>query len=168
MAEPDSAALAGLDRVEHVAQLVSFGEVAQFRSQILLQRLVALLGLSLKGSVDVVGEIANEHVRHACTVDAWSSQPTYRGERTPWTPDSPGQTPLWHLSPQLVATLAEPFQRGAERVRTRHGGVGLGLAIVDSITRGHDGTLTLTLTPRPTGGLRVTVHQPAQPSHTTG
>src|SRR5215216_2559126 len=31
------------------------------------------------------------------------------------------------LTPTLVATLAEPFQRGTERIRTDHGGVGLGL-----------------------------------------
>lgn len=37
------------------------------------------------------------------------------------------------LDPQLVATLTEPFQRGTERVRSDHFGVGLGLAIVDSM-----------------------------------
>ena len=63
------------------------------------------------------------------------------------------------LSPQLAATLAEPFQRGTERTRTDHAGVGLGLAIVKTITQAHDGTLTLT--PRPAGGLRVTVQLPA-------
>jgi len=64
------------------------------------------------------------------------------------------------LTPQLVATLAEPFQRGTKtRVRTDHAGVGLGLAIVKSITQAHDGTLTLT--PRVAGGLRVTVQLPA-------
>jgi two-component system sensor histidine kinase VanS len=62
------------------------------------------------------------------------------------------------LAPQLVSTLVEPFQRGTERVRTDHAGVGLGLAIVKSITQAHDGTLTLT--PRPAGGLRVTVQLP--------
>ncbi|GGN82839.1 sensor histidine kinase [Nocardia rhizosphaerihabitans] len=62
------------------------------------------------------------------------------------------------LTPQLVSTLAEPFQRGNERIRTHHSGVGLGLAIVDSITRAHSGTLTLT--PRPAGGLCVTVQLP--------
>ena len=62
------------------------------------------------------------------------------------------------LTPQLVSTLAEPFQRGTERVRTDHAGVGLGLAIVKSITQAHDGTLTLT--PRAAGGLRVTVQLP--------
>lgn len=60
------------------------------------------------------------------------------------------------LTPELVSTLAEPFRRGAERVRSDHAGVGLGLAIVTSITRAHDGRLTLT--PRAAGGLRVTVH----------
>ena len=68
------------------------------------------------------------------------------------------------LSPQLAATLAEPFQRGTERIRTNHAGDGLGLAIVKSITQAHDGTLTLT--PRPAGGLRVTVQLPAAPPHT--
>ena len=65
------------------------------------------------------------------------------------------------LSPQLVATLAEPFLRGTERTRTDHAGVGLGLAIVKSITQAHDGTLTLT--PRAAGGLRVAVQLPAAP-----
>jgi two-component system sensor histidine kinase VanS len=63
------------------------------------------------------------------------------------------------LAPQLVPTLVEPFQRGTQRVRGDHAGVGLGLAIVKSISRAHDGTLTLT--PRPAGGLRVTVELPA-------
>jgi two-component system sensor histidine kinase VanS len=65
------------------------------------------------------------------------------------------------LSPQLAATLVEPFQRGSERIRSDHAGVGLGLAIVNSIARAHDGTLTLA--PRATGGLRVTVQLPAAP-----
>jgi two-component system sensor histidine kinase VanS len=68
------------------------------------------------------------------------------------------------LTPQVVATLAEPFLRGTKRVRTDHAGVGLGLAIVQSITQAHDGTLTLT--PRAAGGLRVTVQLPAAPPHT--
>jgi two-component system sensor histidine kinase VanS len=63
------------------------------------------------------------------------------------------------LTPQLVSTLAEPFQRGSKRIRSDHAGVGLGLAIVKSITQAHDGTLTLT--PRTAGGLRVTVQLPA-------
>jgi two-component system sensor histidine kinase VanS len=66
------------------------------------------------------------------------------------------------LTPQLVSTIVEPFQRGRARVRDGHAGVGLGLAIVKSIAQAHDGTLILT--PRPDGGLRVTVQLPAAPS----
>ena len=69
-----------------------------------------------------------------------------------------------NLTPQLVSTLVEPFQRGTERIRTNNAGVGLGLAIVKSINQAHDGTLTVT--PRPAGGLRVTVQLPVAPPHT--
>ena len=74
------------------------------------------------------------------------------------TVENTGET----LAPDLVSTLVEPFQRGTERIRTDHAGVGLGLAIVKSIAQAHDGTLTLT--PRPAGGLRVTVQLPAAPN----
>jgi two-component system sensor histidine kinase VanS len=66
------------------------------------------------------------------------------------------------VSPELVATLVEPFRRGTERIRTDHDGVGLGLAIVKSITRAHGGTLTVS--PRATGGLCVSVQLPPAPS----
>ena len=66
------------------------------------------------------------------------------------------------LTPQLVSTLVEPFQRGSRRIRTDHSGVGLGIAIVKSIAEAHDGTLTLT--PRTAGGLCVTVHLPTAPA----
>ncbi|WP_320672051.1 sensor histidine kinase [Patulibacter defluvii] len=66
------------------------------------------------------------------------------------------------LTPSVVATLVEPFQRGgSSRVRSDHAGVGLGLAIVRSITHAHDGTLTLAA--RPGGGLSVTVELPTPP-----
>ncbi|AZQ40945.1 HAMP domain-containing histidine kinase [Streptomyces cyaneochromogenes] len=70
------------------------------------------------------------------------------------------------LTPQLVSTLTEPFQRGTERIHGDHAGVGLGLAIVKSITQAHDGTLTLT--PRPAGGIRITVELPAVSPHPDG
>jgi two-component system sensor histidine kinase VanS len=73
------------------------------------------------------------------------------------TVENTGET----LTPQLVATLAEPFQRGSKRIRTDHGGVGLGLAIVKSIAQAHDGTLTLA--PRADGGLCATVELPGAP-----
>lgn len=62
------------------------------------------------------------------------------------------------LTPRLVSTLTEPFQRGTERIHTDQAGVGLGLAIVKTITHAHDGTLTLT--PRAAGGIRITVELP--------
>jgi two-component system sensor histidine kinase VanS len=68
------------------------------------------------------------------------------------------------LTPQQVATLTEPFQRGTERIHNDHAGVGLGLAIVKSITHAHDGTLTVV--PRRDGGLRVAVELPAVSSPT--
>jgi two-component system sensor histidine kinase VanS len=68
------------------------------------------------------------------------------------------------LTPQLVATLDEPFQRGSRRIRTDHAGFGLGLAIVNSITQAHDGILTVA--PRAAGGLRVTAQLPAALPHT--
>lgn len=63
------------------------------------------------------------------------------------------------LAPALVATLSEPFQRGTERVHTDHAGAGLGLAIAKTIAQAHDGSLTLT--PRSSGGLRMTAELPA-------
>jgi two-component system sensor histidine kinase VanS len=63
------------------------------------------------------------------------------------------------ITTHRVATLVEPFQRGAERTRSDdHAGVGLGLAIAQRITEAHDGTLVLT--PRAEGGLIVTVWLP--------
>jgi two-component system sensor histidine kinase VanS len=76
------------------------------------------------------------------------------------TVENSGET----LSPQLVSTLTEPFQRRTERIRNDHAGVGLGLAIVKSIAQAHDGTLTLT--PRAAGGICVTVQLPAAQPHT--
>jgi two-component system sensor histidine kinase VanS len=63
------------------------------------------------------------------------------------------------LDPGLIATMTERFRRGTERVRSDQAGVGLGLAIVESIADAHGGTLTLT--PLAAGGLRVEVRLPA-------
>jgi two-component system, OmpR family, sensor histidine kinase VanS len=80
-----------------------------------------------------------------------------RPETVVLTVENSGET----LSPQLVSTLTEPFQRGTERIRNDHAGVGLGLAIVKSITQVHDGSLTII--PRPAGGLRIAVQLPTPP-----
>jgi two-component system sensor histidine kinase VanS len=81
-----------------------------------------------------------------------------RPDQVELTVENTGET----LAPEMVSTLAEPFLRGDERVRSDHAGVGLGLAIVESITKAHDGTLTLT--PRVAGGLRATAQLPAAPA----
>lgn len=63
----------------------------------------------------------------------------------------------------LLATLREPFQRGAGRFRSKdaaHAGAGLGLAIADGIVRAHGGALELE--PRSGGGLIVTVRLPVE------
>jgi two-component system sensor histidine kinase VanS len=78
-----------------------------------------------------------------------------RADHVSFTVENTGE----QLTPELVSTLTEPFQRGSERVHDEHAGVGLGLAIVDSITRAHAGTLTLG--PRAGGGLYVTVQLPS-------
>ena len=62
------------------------------------------------------------------------------------------------LSPRLVSTLTEPFQRGTRHARGGQAGVGLGLAIVKSIAQAHGGVLALV--PGTGGGLLVTVRLP--------
>ncbi|SKC39335.1 sensor histidine kinase [Krasilnikoviella flava] len=63
------------------------------------------------------------------------------------------------VAAELAGTLTEPFQRGGGRTHGDHAGVGLGLAIVRSITEAHDGALAVAA--RPGGGLRVVVRLPA-------
>ena len=64
------------------------------------------------------------------------------------------------MSADAVTTLTEPFVRGRGRARTvgGHDGAGLGLAIVASIVRAHNGTLSVGALPE--GGLQVRVALP--------
>jgi two-component system, OmpR family, sensor histidine kinase VanS len=61
-----------------------------------------------------------------------------------------------HLPADVLARLAEPFERGA---RTRAGGSGLGLSIVSAVAEAHGGALVLA-SPRE-GGLVAEVRLPA-------
>ena len=54
--------------------------------------------------------------------------------------------------------MLEPFYRLEESRSRETGGVGLGLAIAQSIVQAHGGALTLSN--RPTGGLRATITLP--------
>jgi signal transduction histidine kinase len=66
------------------------------------------------------------------------------------------------LDPELVARLAEPFQRRAADRTGSDTGSGLGLSIVAAIAGAHGGRLELQA--RSDGGLRVTVVVPTAPS----
>ena len=87
-------------------------------------------------------------------VQAWATTDT---DAAVLTVENTGET----VSPELISTLTEPFQRGSERILSDHAGVGLGLAIVKSIVEAHDGELRLE--PGREGGLRVTVRLPLAP-----
>jgi two-component system, OmpR family, sensor histidine kinase VanS len=60
------------------------------------------------------------------------------------------------IDPGKVATLTEPFARGARLAKHSGAGHGLGLALVAAIVTAHNGTLDLMA--QPTGGLIASVH----------
>ncbi|MEU5323528.1 HAMP domain-containing sensor histidine kinase [Streptomyces sp. NPDC021056] len=91
-----------------------------------------------------------------------SVRTSVRSETVVLTVENTGE----QLTPQSVSTFTAPFQRGTERIHTDHAGVGLGLAIVNTITQAHDGTLTLT--PRSAGGISVSVELPRSPGTLAG
>lgn len=64
------------------------------------------------------------------------------------------------VDPKVVDRLFEPFYRVRPRVASDRSGHGLGLAIVRSVARGHQGTVTVRA--REAGGLLVRVELPAE------
>ncbi|MGW6281081.1 sensor histidine kinase [Kribbella sp. NPDC055071] len=70
------------------------------------------------------------------------------------------------IPPYEVESLFKPFYRlGAERL-VGGKGAGLGLSIVRSVATAHNGTVTAT--PRPTGGLQITLTLPADRCRSAG
>ena len=61
---------------------------------------------------------------------------------------------------ERLASLREPFVRGAGRGRTRGAGHGLGLAIVSAVATAHDGVLELSA--NPSGGLSAVLDLPVR------
>ena len=55
----------GFDVVEDVADRASLGKMTELDGQVLLQRLMSAFGLALQRSVDVVGDVADQDIRHA-------------------------------------------------------------------------------------------------------
>ena len=105
------------------------------------------------GSPALLGQLATNLVHNAIVHNTRGGTVWVRVHARPGGAELVVENTGETLDPALVATLAEPFRRGTDRVRSDHAGVGLGLAIATAIARAHDGTLTLTA--RDGGGLRV-------------
>jgi two-component system sensor histidine kinase VanS len=159
--------LARVDQRSFTREVVDLSLVAEEATETLLP-LAERRGLTLATSGDlarVVGspalllQLTTNLLHNAIVHSVAGGQIWVRTEAGPrgavLTVENTGE----ELPPALVATLAEPFQRGTGRTRAEHPGVGLGLAIVRSIAEAHDGSLALE--PRAGGGLRVTVRLPA-------
>ena len=165
--------LSRADQRSFVRELVDLSLIAEEATETLLP-LAEKRGVSIETSGDMTPTIGSHalllqmttNLVHNAIVHNLPEQGTVwvttsvHPETVVVTVENTGQ----QLTPQLVSTLAEPFQRGTQRTRADHAGVGLGLAIVSGIAQAHDGALTLT--PRAAGGLRVTVQLPAAPAHT--
>ncbi len=77
------------DLVKDLTDRTPFGEMAQFDHQVLLQRLVVVLGLALQRSVDVVRDVTDQDVRHAYIMLATAD----RGKEEIAVADSPNRSP---------------------------------------------------------------------------
>jgi signal transduction histidine kinase len=102
----------------------------------------------------LVGNVVENAIRHNFA-GGWVEITTVRsGTRALLEVTNTG--PL--LDEATVATLTEPFRRAGPDRRTDDGGFGLGLSIVDGVVRAHLGSMTLH--PRPGGGLTLQVQLP--------
>ena len=67
------------DLVKDFADRTPFGEMAQFDHQVLLQRLVVVLGLALQRSMDVARDVTDQDVRRAFIMLATADRGKIRG-----------------------------------------------------------------------------------------
>ncbi len=158
------------DQRSFTSERVDLSLLAEEATELLLP-LAEGHGVNIETSGDVVPVIGSEALLRQMTINLVHNAIVYNrpdhGTVVITTSVHPASAVLTvestgeNLTPRVVATLTEPFRRASERIRTDHAGVGLGLAIVQSIIQAHDGTLTLT--PRTSGGLYVTVELPAAP-----
>jgi hypothetical protein len=65
LAQPDPAAPAAVDAVQHLADAGPFGQPSQLTREVLLQRLAPQLGPALKSCVNVIGDVPDKYIRHA-------------------------------------------------------------------------------------------------------
>jgi hypothetical protein len=70
LVEPDGCGCLSVESVEDLCHGRTGDETLQFAPQVLLQRLARGLGAAEEFSVDVVGHISDEHIRHACSMQA--------------------------------------------------------------------------------------------------
>jgi two-component system sensor histidine kinase VanS len=162
--------LSRADRRSFSREQVDLSLLAEEATETLLP-LAERHGVAIEASGEVTPTVGSQALLLQLTMNLVHNAIVHnlRGGGTAWitTSTGPGGAQLTvdstgePLTPQIVATLSEPFQRGAERVRPDHAGVGLGLAIVERIAQAHDGALVLAA--RAEGGLRVTVRLPAAP-----
>ncbi len=108
-----------------------------------------------RGLLDrLVGNVVENGIRHNFS-GGWVEVTTRRaGSRAFLEVTNTGPD----LDAATVATLTEPFRRAGPDRSADDGGFGLGLSIVDGIVNAHRGSMTLR--PRPGGGLVVTVKLP--------
>jgi RimJ/RimL family protein N-acetyltransferase len=93
--EADPTAVLVLDFVEDVIDRATRGELLELGAEVLLQGLVAPLGLALKRTVDFVRDVADQHIRHAYIMLAMPGSP--QGHESPSRESRTGSTSGWPI-----------------------------------------------------------------------